>query len=371
MSPRAVRAAIAPTETLFVVVDADTGPGITPDTMVAGLPMTRRIALAAVRAGLAPAEEPEPGRRRLVLIPSNVIPQVQWLRALREMPLESETLWVDPALVAVVETEDPEPVLAAVARAASSAELISALSGRFKIVEAPANARGRFAVHTAADLRAAESWLLRGLIKDSEGFMSRHVERRISLAVTRRLVWTALTPNGMTGVSLAVGLAGAPFFLSGVPEWQVAGALLFLLHSILDGCDGEIARLKFLESSGGAALDFWGDNAVHVAVFGCMALGWSIASGSPWPLFLGVVAVAGTLVAAFAVAPHKVAGPTQGAPRSAGARMADALANRDFIYLIIALAAFGKSAWFLVLVAVGTPVFVLLRLWADRRQGSA
>lgn len=357
-------------EALFVVIAAGTGPQITPDTMVAGLTIGRRIELAAARAGLAPAGEPEPGRRRLILVPSNVIPHPQWLRALKEMPLEAETLWLDPALVAVVETDDPKPVLEAAARAARAPELVAALSGRLKTVEAPANDKGRFAVSTAADLRASESWLLRGLIKDSEGFMSRHVERRISLAVTRRLVWTALTPNGMTGVSLAVGLAGAPFFLSAVPEWQVAGALLFLLHSILDGCDGEIARLKFLESSGGAALDFWGDNAVHVAVFGCMALGWSITSGSPWPLFLGVVAVASTLVAAFAVEPHKVAGPTQSVSRSAGARMADALANRDFIYLIIALAAFGRAAWFLALVAVGTPVFVLLRLWADRRQGS-
>jgi len=371
MNRKTTGAAVVPAEARFVVVDADTGPGITPDTMVAGLSIGRRITLAAVRAGFEPAEDSEAGRRRLVLIPSNVIPQVQWLRTLREMPLESETLWVDPTLVAVVETEDPESVLTAAARAANPAELVSALSGRFKILEAPTHPKGRFAVHAAGDLRAAESWLLRSLIKASEGFMSRHVERRISLAVTRRLVWTALTPNGMTAVSLAVGLAGAPFFLSGVPEWQVAGALLFLLHSILDGCDGEIARLKFLESSGGAALDFWGDNAVHVAVFGCMALGWSIASGSPWPLFLGVVAVASTLVAAFALAPNKVSVPTQGAPGPTGPRMVDALANRDFIYLIIALAAFGKSAWFLVLVAVGTPVFVLLRLWADRRQGSA
>ena len=119
--------------------------------MVAGLSIGRRIALAAVRArACARAEDAEAGRRRLVLIPSNVIPQVQWLRALREMPLESETLWVDPTLVAVVETGDPESVLAAAARAASPAELVSALSGRFKIVEAPANAKGRFAVHTAA-----------------------------------------------------------------------------------------------------------------------------------------------------------------------------------------------------------------------------
>jgi phosphatidylglycerophosphate synthase len=359
-----------PVPALLVVVDSGTEPAITPETMVAGLALGRRIALAGARAGLVTVDEAEPGRRRLVLVPANVIPQTPWLRSLREMPLEAETLWVDAAMVAVVETDDPEPVLAAAACATNPGELIAALSGRFKMVEAQGNAKGRFAVRTAADLSAAERWLLRGLVKDSEGFMSRHVERRISLAVTRRLVWTAMTPNGMTAVSLTVGFAGAPFFLSGVPEWQVAGALLFLLHSILDGCDGEIARLKFLESSGGAALDFWGDNAVHVAVFACMALGWSIASGSPWPLFLGVVAVAGTLVAAFAVEPHMVTGPAQSAARSAGGRMADALANRDFIYLIIGLAAFGKAGWFLVLVAVGTPVFVLLRLWADRPKGS-
>ena len=355
---------------LLVVIDAGTDPAVSPEIMIAGLSLRKRIALAGARAGLETVDDAAPGRRRLVLLPSHVIPQTLWLRGLREMPLEAETLWVDPAMVAVIETDDPEPVLAAAACAKDPADLVAALSGRFKIVEAPANPKGRFAVRRVADLGAAERWLLRGLIKDSEGFMSRHVERRISLAVTRRLVWTALTPNGMTGVSLAVGLAGAPFFLSHVPEWQVAGALLFLLHSILDGCDGEIARLKFLESPSGAALDFWGDNAVHVAVFGCMALGWSIASGSPWPLFLGVVAVASTLVAAFAEEPHKVAGPTQSSPRTAGARMADALSNRDFIYLIIALAAFGKAAWFLVLVAVGTPVFVLLRLWADRRNES-
>ena len=196
--------------------------------------------------------------------------------------------------------------------------------------------------------------------------MSRHVERLISLALTRRLVWTRVTPNAMTLVSLAIGLAAAPFFLSSTPGWQVAGALLFLLHSILDGCDGEIARLKFLESRGGAALDFWGDNTVHVAVFGCMAVGWSLSAHSAWPLFVGAVAVASTLTAAFVVEPHMVRPSQTTGPRSAGARMADALANRDFIYLVVALAAFGKAPWFIIFVAIGTPIFVLVRLWADR-----
>src|SRR2546426_3192414 len=38
-----------------------------------------------------------------------------------------------------------------------------------------------------------------------------------------------------------------------------------LAHSILDGCDGELARLKFQHSRWGAVLDFWCDNVVHVA----------------------------------------------------------------------------------------------------------
>jgi len=269
----------------------------------------------------------------------------------------------------VLDTEDSKPVLDAAGRAGSAAECLAALRERFTMVEGIADATGRFAVRTAGDLRGAESWLLRGLIKDTEGFMSRHVERAISLALTRHLVRTSITPNAMTLVSLAIGLAAAPLFLSSTPGWQLAGALLFLLHSILDGCDGEIARLKFLESPGGAALDFWGDNTVHVAVFGCMGVGWSLSAHSPWPLGVTALAVASTLAAAFVEAPRMVSASSAAPPRSAGARTADALANRDFIYVIVALAAFGKAGWFIVFVAIGTPIFVLVRLWLDRSQG--
>ena len=355
------------TQSLLVVVPDGAARGITPETPVAGLSLGRRITLAAERAGLATVHFSEPGPRRLILVPSSMIPQPQWLRALAAMPLPPETLWVDPAHVAVVETSDPKPVLDLAGRACGAAECVAALRERFGVVEGAADDRGRFSLSGAADLDAAESWLLRGLIKDAEGFMSRHVERRISLALTRRLVRFSVTPNAMTLVSLAIGMAAAPFFLSAAPGLQLTGALLFLLHSILDGCDGEIARLKFLESPGGAALDFWGDNTVHVAVFGCMAVGWSQSAQSALPLALGAFAIAGTLLAAFVVAPHTV-GPPAPPARTAGARAADALANRDFIYLIIALSAFGKGSWFIVFVAIGTPIFVLVRLWADRQQ---
>ena len=138
-------------------------------------------------------------------------------------------------------------------------------------------------------------------MKDTEGFMSRNVERKLSLAVSRLLAGTRVTPNAMTLVSVAVGLAGAWFLLSAAASQQTIGAVLFLLHSILDGCDGELARLKFQESRFGGVLDFWGDNIVHVAIFAAMGMGWSRAVGATWPLVLGLSAVAGTIASALFV----------------------------------------------------------------------
>jgi hypothetical protein len=43
--------------------------------------------------------------------------------------------------------------------------------------------------------------------------------------------------------------------------------------------------------------------------------------------------------------------------------MLDAASRRDFIYLVVILAFYGKSNWFLVLAAVGAPVFFLLLLF--------
>src|SRR5262249_12475426 len=118
----------------------------------------------------------------------------------------------------------------------------------------------------------------------------------------------------------------------------------------------------------GALLDFWGDNIVHVAVFGSMALGWSAHLAQPWPLIPGAVAVLSTLGAA-AILSRQGTGQQAERP-SWTARLADALAHRDFIYLIGLLATMGRAWWFLVLVAAGTPLFVLLCLIAGAKRSA-
>src|SRR5262249_56625939 len=106
--------------------------------------------------------------------------------------------------------------------------------------------------------------------------MARHVERPISLRIARHLASTAITPNQITLLSVGIGLSGALFFLCSQWVCQTIGALLFLAHSILDGCDGELARLKFQETRFGGVIDYWGDNVVHIGVFACIAIGWGL-----------------------------------------------------------------------------------------------
>jgi hypothetical protein len=60
-----------------------------------------------------------------------------------------------------------------------------------------------------------------------------------------------------------------------------------------------------------------------------------------------------------------------GAPTASTGRLAEAVANRDFIYLIVVLACFGRAHWFLTLVALGTPIFMLLVRWGARRRQAA
>lgn len=360
------------------------GPGsVPPTTPVAGVPLERRIALAASRAGFAGVVlgsggaalasalngRAVPGGRRVVVLAGNVVPQAEWLRTLLTMPIERETLYADAPTVAVVETDDLSAVQKIVGRSTTAAEATKALRDHFRPVDDVIVPEGRRILDSLRDVPDAERWLLRSLIKANEGFMSRHVERRVSLAITRRLWATGVTPNMMTLVSVGVGLLAAPFFLSSAGNYQLTGALLFLAHSVLDGCDGELARLKFAESRAGAVLDFWGDNAVHVAIFSCIAAGWSLAIHAAWPLAVGAVSVAGTLATATTLASRIQRDTRPVDSRSATGRLVARLANRDFIYLVVALSAFGKASWFLVLSAIGAPLF-LMTLLRVRRAGT-
>ncbi len=104
-------------------------------------------------------------------------------------------------------------------------------------------------------IAVCEKWLLRGAAKPQDGFISRFINRPISRNVTPRLLRLPLLPNQLTLMLLMLPIAGAILLAQGNYLGFVLGAIFFQLHSALDGCDGEIARAKYLESTYGAKLD--------------------------------------------------------------------------------------------------------------------
>jgi 1L-myo-inositol 1-phosphate cytidylyltransferase / CDP-L-myo-inositol myo-inositolphosphotransferase len=343
-------------------------------TEVLGLPLARRAALAASRAGFdgvsivgdpdAAAGSAPAGR--IILISDRSVVTAKILRELREAPLAPGRLH-RLGDGAIVDSSDPAPLLRAAADGPDLASVVAAW-GRLLSPGEAVPAAPPFEPASRAQIPEAESILLRDLVKAADGPMTRLVSRKISLAVTRRFAWTRLRPNAMTVLCVALGFAAAGCFVSPEPARQAIGGLLFLLHSILDGCDGELARLKFQESRLGGVLDFWGDNLVHVAVFSAFGIAWADAIHEVWPLALGALSVGATLLSAgfiyvYAMRPRSDAGPllTTVSPsrRSRLTKVLDGTGNRDFIYLVALLGLFGKAYWFLAAASIGTPAFLL------------
>ncbi|MCA9580693.1 MAG: CDP-alcohol phosphatidyltransferase family protein [Myxococcales bacterium] len=137
--------------------------------------------------------------------------------------------------------------------------------------------------------RRAKGKILGALIKPTDGPVSRHLNRRVSLAVTRLVLPLGVTPNMMTVVVFLAGLAAGLFASSPRYVDQVLGAFLYQLHSILDGCDGELARLTRRGGRHGALLDSIVDDASNLLFWIGLSLGVSRALHAEWPVVAGAV----------------------------------------------------------------------------------
>jgi phosphatidylglycerophosphate synthase len=141
--------------------------------------------------------------------------------------------------------------------------------------------------------RGAERLLYRSLRKPVDGFIARNVNRHVSLAVTRLIIGTGITPNMMTVVANAVGALGVWFVAQATWTSIAIGAFLVQMQSILDGCDGELARLKFKSSRFGEWFDNVLDDSVNVAFGAALGHATSVLTGQTIWWWLGLGAAAG------------------------------------------------------------------------------
>jgi CDP-L-myo-inositol myo-inositolphosphotransferase len=154
-------------------------------------------------------------------------------------------------------------------------------------------------VDTRRDLRTATRWLLAGGGKERDGAVAK-VNRLISGRVITPLLLSiapGLRPDTVTVLAAVVGLSAAPAILAG---WLLVAALAVQLASILDGADGEIARVAHRGSRFGAFLDPMLDRVVDGLVFSAAGLylalqvGGGVAAG-----VLGVLATVGHLLVSY------------------------------------------------------------------------
>jgi len=219
-----------------------------------------------------------------------------------------------------------------------------------------AGPRVPLAVGAEADLRAAESRLYADLGTAADTGMDRLLHRRCSLPITRGLARTALTPNQVSLASLAAGVGAIACVWRGTPGSALAGLLLYALASIVDHCDGELARLTFQESPLGARLDWTIDTLIHGGLVLAMAVG---GTGGPMAVVLGLAGALGVVLCALLAA--RLPRGAAGASRLGGALAR--MGNRDLFYLVLVAFVFLRSAQpralpaLAVLVAVGSQAY--------------
>lgn len=358
---------------------------------VAGLPIVQRVALSALHGGfeavvaLAPGDgaalravfdrDPRTAAIPIVddarsaaiatetvaLIPADCVVTAGALRQVRETPVNGTPLRFGHAGGGIV--VGPRAMVGA----AAAPPLAAGALGEELCLP----------VASLDDAAAAERALLATLGSPADGPIARF-DRALSTRISRHLVRTPLRPNHITTIGTLVGLTGAWCLAQGAYAWELAGVLLFWLAVIIDGCDGEVARLKFLESRFGYLYDVTTDNIVHAAIFAGLGVGLYRADPTQPFLLLGALLVGGLVAATAATMTLLVPDPPeqQPPPRTARGRWRqrllrgfEALMNRDFAYLLVVLALFGRLHWFLWGAAVGTYVYagalVLVYRWRD------
>ena len=150
-------------------------------------------------------------------------------------------------------------------------------------------------VNTPSDRLIAERKLDEWLVKPTDGLFAR-MNRRISIPISRQLIKVPITPNMVTLFTLGVSSLAGVFFALGGYWYAVIGALLSVWASILDGCDGEVARLKLQVSNFGCWLETICDYLYYLFIFVGMSIGLTRSRGTEAYLAWGGALIIGAVV---------------------------------------------------------------------------
>jgi phosphatidylglycerophosphate synthase len=180
--------------------------------------------------------------------------------------------------------------------------------------------------------------------------------------LARRLVTplknTRATPNHLTTVRLAFGLAAAAAFLPGTYGWTNIGALLLILSNFLDHTDGELARISGKTSRIGHIYDLASDAVVTILLFVAIGIGVGTKVGSLLqmpPAILGLVAGSAiALIFYLRMRIEEMAGKVASKQGSLAG-----FETEDVLYLLPLVTVFNGLPPFLIAASLGAPLFAV------------
>ncbi|GAB4559482.1 MAG: bifunctional L-myo-inositol-1-phosphate cytidylyltransferase/CDP-L-myo-inositol myo-inositolphosphotransferase [Anaerolineae bacterium] len=152
-------------------------------------------------------------------------------------------------------------------------------------------------VDTPASLVEAERRLLAQLGKPrGDGPISRWLNRPLSRRISGLLARTGITPNGISVAGFLLSVLGALLLSRGEGAGVALGGLVVQLASVIDGCDGEIARLKHQSSAFGAWFDTVLDRYADALIVAGTCYGYWRTHPAPTVWLAGIMAMAGFIM---------------------------------------------------------------------------
>ncbi|MEE8431699.1 MAG: NTP transferase domain-containing protein [Candidatus Desulfatibia sp.] len=187
----------------------------------------------------------------------------------------------------------------------SRAVKILAAEGKAKMFEIS----GRFWIDVddpAAFSRAENSILADLKDKPNDGPVSRYLNRPISIRISRRLVDHQITPNQISLFSFLCSVLAAGLFALDGYFTLLLGGLTAQFASIVDGCDGEVARLKHQYSAYGGWFDAVLDR--YADAFLLFGLTWHTYTDTDktdsFILLIGFMAIIGSFMLSYTADKH-------------------------------------------------------------------
>ncbi|MEV0380212.1 CDP-alcohol phosphatidyltransferase family protein [Nonomuraea sp. NPDC050643] len=132
---------------------------------------------------------------------------------------------------------------------------------------------------------------LNNAVKGADGFFTTYFVSTYSRFIARWAARRGLTPNQVTLISIALGVAAAACFATGDRPWMVLGGVLIYFAFVFDCVDGQVARYARKFGVLGAWLDATFDRFKEYVVFAGLAIGWVVSGNGDdiWILALAAI----------------------------------------------------------------------------------